>query len=141
MVKIERIEVSRSDAGSEVAAVVDGERVWLRFPAGVPVAPRAELFLPFALAEAMVRGEDVVVDDAHTISPQLAASIPEIVNVFCAWNRDDNRPVRVHARTEPAARQWDAVICCFSGGIDSSFSFARHRAEVTHLLAVMGFDG
>jgi len=141
MVKIERVEVSASDAGAEASALVDGERVWFRFPAGVPLTPRAELFLPLALAEAMVRGEDVQVDEAYPISTRLAAGIPEIVNVFCAWNRDDNHQVRVHARTEPAARQWEAVTCCFSGGIDSSFSFARHRAEVTHLLAVMGFDG
>ena len=140
MVKIEEIHLSEDELGKQLSAKVDGEPVWFHFPGWVPVKPRPEFFLPLALAEAMVRGEDIVIDERYPLSTMLSSSIPEIVTVHCAWNQDDNRPIGIRARSEIPVGRWDAVLCCFSGGIDSSFSFGRHRDEISHLLVVMGFD-
>ena len=142
MIKIEEIKVTEVTGGTnykELSAIVDGSHVWFRFPNWVTVAARAEIFLPLALAEAMVRAEDVVID-ALPISQKLAHSLPEIANIFCSWNSDDNHPIGFKAYTDTTLVSTDSVICCFSGGIDSSFSFSQHAAEITDLLVVMGFD-
>lgn len=140
MIRIDEVKLVEGPVHKELSALVDGTCVWFRFPKWLPVARRAEVFLPLALAEAMVRAEDVVVDASVAISTKLAGSLPEIVNVFCSWNRDDNRPIQVQAVTDTTPRPSESVICCFSGGIDSSFSFSQHQAAITDLLVVMGFD-
>ena len=142
MIKIEKIEFAKGADYQELAATVDGSHVWFRFPSWLNVTPRAEIFLPLALAEAMVRAEDVVVEGLP-ISSKLVTSLPEIVNIFCSWNSDDNHPISVQALTDAtptSATSATSVICCFSGGIDSSFSFSQHASEITDLLVVMGFD-
>lgn len=140
MIKIEDVKLEETSEHKELSAMVDGSPVWFRFPKWLLIEPRAEIFLPLALAEAMVRAEDVLVANNLTLSAKLAGSLPEIVNLFCSWNRDDNHPIRVHAVTDITAHPAPSVICCFSGGIDSSFSFSQHQAEITDLLVVMGFD-
>lgn len=139
MIRIEDIRCQSQSSYIELSATVDGTHVWFRFPPWLTVTPRAEIFLPLALAEAMVRAEDIVVEGVP-ISQKLAASLPEIVNIFCSWNRDDNHLIRVQAQTEATQQSSPSVICCFSGGIDSSFSFSQHASEITDLLVVMGFD-
>lgn len=140
MIAIQNISLVEHADYKELSATVDGSEVWFRFPVWVPIARRAEIFLPLAIAEAMVRGEDVVVDSSTTISKMLAMNLPEIIKIFCTWNADDNRVIGVQASVEDVHASSNQVICCFSGGIDSSFSFSQHQTEITDLLLVMGFD-
>jgi hypothetical protein len=139
MVKIENIKLQETSDGKELSALVDGSKVWFRFPKWLDIEARAEIFLPLALAEGMVRNEDVVIE-GMPISEKLAGALPEIVKVFCSWNGEDNHPIKVHAETDATQQSSTSVICCFSGGIDSNFSLSQHSAEITHLLLVMGFD-
>jgi hypothetical protein len=139
MIKIENITLVQSPEYQELAATVDGSHVWFRFPQWVTITKRAEIFLPLALAEAMVRAEDIVIEGAP-ISQKLANALPEIMNVFCSWNCDDNHQIRVQAEIEILQQASSSVVCCFSGGIDSTFSFAEHAADITDLMVVMGFD-
>lgn len=140
MIKIEDVKLEETAEHKELSALVDGSRVWFRFPKWASIGLRAEIFLPVAIAEAMVRAEDIVVEDQRAISAKLLAALPEVVNVFCSWNPDDNHKIQVHATSEATAHPSESVICCFSGGIDSSLSFSQHQAEITDLLVVMGFD-
>jgi len=140
MIAIQNISLVEHADYKELSATVDGSEVWFRFPVWAPIARRAEIFLPLAIAEAMVRGEDVVVDSSTPISKKLAMNLPEIIKIFCTWNADDNRVIGVQASVEDVHASSNQVICCFSGGIDSSFSFSQHQAEITDLLLVMGFD-
>ncbi len=140
-VRIEDLSLKQTAAGSEVSARVDGEVIWFRFPADLAITPRPELFLPPALFEAMVRGVDVDIDRATPISARLAQAIPAIQQVFTTWNPVDFSQVALHASTAPRAGGSGQVICCFSGGVDSSYTYACHQAEITHLLQVQGFDG
>lgn len=140
MVTIQEIKLVELPEFKELSAMVDGTYVWFRFPTWTPVTTRAEIFLPLAMAEAMVRGEDVFISSDFPISAALSRSLPKIVNVFCNWNSADNRPIQVQATTECYPETSDSVICCFSGGVDSSFSYSRHQSEITDLLVVMGFD-
>lgn len=140
MITIKDIKLSVGTDYKELSAVVDGSDVWFKFPIWANVTPRAEIFLPLAISEAMVRGEDVSIPADTPISRQLAESLPRIVSIFCCWNSDDNQPIQIRAETECSQRNSESLICCFSGGIDSSFSLAQHQAEITDLLVVMGFD-
>jgi hypothetical protein len=139
MVTIENIRLTEVSEYREISATVDGSHVWFRFPTWLKVPLRAEIFLPLALAEGMVRAEDVIIEGVP-ISSALANSLPEIIHIFHSWNSDDNHPIHVQALTDATLESSPSVICCFSGGIDSSFSFSQHSSEITDLLVVMGFD-
>ena len=139
MINISNITLLQTEKFQQLSASVDGSEVWFRFPKWIDLELKAEIFLPLALAEAMVRCEDVQIEKI-AISKKLANALPEIVNIFCSWNSDDNHPICVQALTEPTQVSSTSVICCFSGGIDSSFSFSQHASEITDLLVVMGFD-
>jgi hypothetical protein len=139
VIKIENITLQITSTYKELSALVDGSHVWFRFPKWLAIEARSEIFLPLALAEAMVRSEDVVIEGG-VISEKLSRTLPEIVNVFCSWNGDDNHHIKVQAETDRVRTSSTSVICCFSGGIDSNFSFSQHSSEITDLLVVMGFD-
>ncbi len=121
-----------------LSADVDGENIWYRLPVELTLTPRPEAFLAPALFEAMVRGVPVEVEDGMPVSRKLLQSINEAQTIFNCWNKELNI-VPVHAQSAANPPAGDIVACCFSGGIDSSYTYAHHREEITHLLLVEGF--
>lgn len=140
-VSIDGIRQDSTPLGTELSALVDGDKVWFRFPPEVPVEPRAEIFLPVALMEAMVRGVPLHVQPPHAISRRLAQNLESIQRVFTTWNDEDFRVVPVQVATDVRPAREEMVLSCYSGGVDSSFTYASHRDEISHLLLVQGFDG
>jgi hypothetical protein len=138
-VRIDEVGLQHSGASQTLSALVDGERVWFRFPADLQIVPRADVFLPAALFEAMIRAVPVTVERGSAISGRLATALPQLQAIFHCWNPDLN-VVPVESATVTAPRRLAGAVCCFSGGIDSTYSFARHRDQVSHLLVVQGFD-
>ena len=138
-VVIDHVDLRHSNAGQTLSARVDGERVWFRFPPGLHIEPRADAFLPAALFEAMIRDVPIVVTGEAAISARLAAALPSIQAIFSCWN-PDLKVVAIEAATSKATRYLTGAVCCFSGGVDSTYSFARHRDQISDLLVVQGFD-
>lgn len=123
----------------ELSAIVDGEKLWFRFPVELDLEPRAEAFLSPALFEAMTRGAPLIIERDTPISSKIEAALPTIQSIFHCWNRD-LQVIHVDAERRSAQTRIDGAICCFSGGVDSTYSFAQHREEISHLLLVQGFD-
>jgi hypothetical protein len=138
-VVIDQVDLRRSIDGQTLSALVDGERVWFRFPAELRIEPRADVFLPAALFEAMIRDVPIVVRGEAGISARLATALASLQGILHCWNTD-LKVVPLEATTVTAARNLPDAICCFSGGVDSTYSFARHRDQISHLLVVQGFD-
>lgn len=140
-VLVSDISLERDASTQELSANVDGERVWFRFPSSVPIELRPEPFLPLALMEAMVRGVPIRVERPHTVSARLAGSFERIQQIFTSWNSEDFRVVALISELSDTLPQTNRVVSCYSGGIDSSYTYACFKDEITHLLLAQGFDG
>lgn len=134
---IEKVALEPGSDDQELSATVDGERIWYRLPKDLQLVARPEPFLAPALFEAMVRGVPVRVEDDAPVSRRLLTGLSEIQAVLHCWNRDLHR-VPVLAEESDDFPVSPAVACCFSGGIDSSYTYACHRDAVTHLMLVQG---
>lgn len=140
-VLIRDIALQSGPDGQELSADVDGERVWFRFPQSVTVELRPEPFLPLALMEAMVRGVPIRVERPHAVSARLAGNLQRIQQIFTSWNSEDFRVVDLQAELTDGQQSSDRVVSCYSGGVDSSYTYYCFKDEITHLLLVQGFDG
>jgi hypothetical protein len=133
------IAVQRSGDSQLLSATVDGDEIWYRFPGGLSLTPRAEAFLAPALFEAMIRGVPLIVDDDSSISPRLAARLATIQSIFRCWNPELS-VVDIHAAFSIPSAAMESSVCCFSGGVDSTYTFVRNQSTISHLLLVQGFD-
>lgn len=138
-VGIENILLERFPDYQELSADVDDEKLWFRFPLDIELKIRAEIFLPLAMFEAMVRGVPVKIETSIPISEKLAESLKTIQSIFHCWN-EDLSIVPVHANTTRNCVDSDRVISCFSGGVDSTYTYSILKEEITHFLLVRGFD-
>lgn len=97
---------------------------------------------------AMALGEDVEV--AEPLSPRFHYGLRSVIGHFHLWLPRElkNVTVRAPAGERPAARGGQAVVSCFSGGVDSFHTLYAHhgaaspvpRYSLTHLMFVHGFD-
>ena len=138
-VDIADIKLEKNETFQEMSAIVDGEKVWFRFPLFVELEVRAELFLPPAMIEGMVRGIPVRVVDDIAISHRLSRGYNEIQGLLKNWN-NDFIACPIIAKTTKDLPSTENVISCFSGGIDSTYTYGHFRDEITHLLVIQGHD-
>jgi len=140
MVNISAAEMTVLDNGcTRLSADVGGVEVYFDMPSDLAPEARGELFLGVGLFLAINRSEDLVIDPALPVCPDLHARLPLILKYFQQWNPDFNIPA-VTARLEPVPARPGMVISSFSGGVDSMFTFKRHRDEITHLMVLDCFD-
>jgi len=109
-----------------------------RFPRGATLEARAEAFVGPALFEAMVRNVPLVIDDPAPLSRALHTRLNDIQRVFATWN-GELAVVPIEARRLDEPPGTDEVLACFSGGIDSTYTYCVHRDQVTQLLLIEGF--
>lgn len=132
---------SRPDAGGTLWFSVDERyRHWL--VRGPEPAMAGLVFVAMAL------GEDLVVDEP--VSPRFHYGLRQFMEFFHLWLPLAFRPVRIvvpeHVRASCPDAQ--AVVCCFSGGVDSFHTLYDHLGEAglhpdyrpTHLFFAHGFD-
>ncbi|WP_417317711.1 hypothetical protein [Emcibacter sp.] len=138
-IRISGIKLEKNAGYQILSAIVDGERVWFRFPAHIPLRARPEIFVPFCLYDAMLRNIPIEIDPAYPVSPLFLKGFEEAQNIYSCWNSDLTR-VKLIATPGEHDEKSNDVYCCYSGGIDSAYSYARHRDHITHLLLIQGFD-
>ncbi len=138
-VEIHTLRLEKHGENQRLSASVDGTDVWFQMSSKVPLPPRVEAFLVPAMFEAMVRGAPVTISDELPVSPRLLQALPTIQSIFRCWNPDLHL-VDIEARAAAPETQLESAICCFSGGVDSSYTLACHDDEISHLLVVQGFD-
>jgi hypothetical protein len=125
--------------GREISALVDGFRLWYRIPRELPIVESGDAFAAVALLPAMARGEDLEIDRALPVSPQLLGGLSQLQMIHYSWN-PSLKIVQVRARTAPAAALHSGAMSFFSGGVDSTFTLLKRQAEVSHLVFIQGFD-
>jgi hypothetical protein len=101
--------------------------------------PSTEAFVACALIPAMASG--VGVELAGPASARLLSALPTIGDILTAWNTQLTRAS--FPSLVPLAKERSSpgrVGAFFSGGVDSFYTFLKHRDEVTDLIFVHGFD-
>jgi len=137
-VRITDVALKRLPGRQVLSATVDGESIWYELPADLELVARPEPFLAPALFEAMVRRVPVKVEEGAPVSRRLLHALYEIQVILHCWNRD-LQVVPVEAQGCDNYPVSPVTACCFSGGIDSCYTYAHHREAVTHLVLVQDF--
>jgi hypothetical protein len=132
----------RDETSGVVAALSEGQEQFRVFARACPVAAANSLepFVGTGLLTAMSAGQPLSL--CHPISPRLLDNLNTIQDIYSVWYPAQLRRIPVIAPvTEPApAPPGRGVGCFFSGGVDSFYTFLKHREEITHLIFVHGFD-
>ncbi|HVV95740.1 MAG TPA: hypothetical protein VHC92_01225 [Rhodanobacteraceae bacterium] len=136
--RVSAIERKDLDDAVELSAVIDGFRLWYRFPAGYPVSLRGDAFLAAALQPAMRAGETLVIDGAP-VSPRLLAGIDRFQDIHHCWD-PAFRKIAIEADVEPDRDAIPEVGSFFSGGVDGCYTFLKHADEIKHLVFIKGVD-
>lgn len=136
--RVSGIECIRTAETTELAADIDGFRLWYRFPAECEVSARGDAFLAAALLPAMRTGEPLVIEEAP-VSPRLLAGVDRLQDVFTVWDPAFRR-IAVRAAVSPAPRLRESVASFFSGGIDGCHTFLKHAGEIDDLVFIKGVD-
>jgi hypothetical protein len=112
---------------------------------GATLEPSVDAAIATMLLPAMRTGGSLSSDEPA--SPRLLGALPTIQAIFRNWEQRfavyknyqtvgiDIRPL---TRVEPRERRRTATF--FSGGVDSFYTFSRHRSEIDRLVFVDGFD-
>ena len=111
-------------------------RILFRCPTPV-LARTPESVLALSLIPCMSRGVPVVIDEP--VSARMLDSVPVIQQILASWTRT-LKVVDVIAERTTFTTAGERVGMFFSGGVDSWFTFLRHREEITDLVFIHGHD-
>src|SRR5262245_36307721 len=135
--RVADVQVRRLAGATELSADLGGYTVWYRFPADFAVSPRGDAPLAAALLPAMLRGEPLEVERRAPVSPRLLDGIDTLQDIFRTWYPFLQKvPVRAEPAEAPVLNP--GVASFFSGGVDGTYTFLKHRRRITHLLFVKG---
>lgn len=117
-----------------------GERdIYFRSLGQFIVSLNLEAFITFMLLPCMRSNDKRIA--AGAISEKYLCGLEIIQDIYCKWHPHFSR-VTVEGVTaiERAASTEERVGMYFSGGVDSWYTFLKHKDEVTDLIFVHGFD-
>ena len=137
--------VDRGWAAVAAPIEIEGRRheVYFRLAQG-PVLASAAPFVLTALVPAMRRGLPLRVE--APLSAQFLALLARTQALMHSYDPQlcqvPVEATRVFANDSPPQQQGDrrGVGLFFSGGVDSFYSLLTHRAEISHLIYIRGFD-
>jgi hypothetical protein len=139
---IQIADLERAAAGHHVQFELRGPRradpIWFCCSES-PLDPSPEALLSLALLPAMRAGVDL--DLSGPASARLMSALPSISAILTAWI-PRLEPVAVRGLVPTAKQRAGSgrVGVFFSGGLDSFYTFLKHRDEITDLIFVRGFD-
>lgn len=95
----------------EVSALIDGYRLWYRFPDKFSVSDSAEPFMVASFFAASRSGQTLKVKDSQTASPRMLENFKRLQLIFGTW-KPDLRPfsVNVQAAIPHAGNE---MVCSF----------------------------
>ena len=104
----------------------------------IQLTPRCEAFAAPALISCMRQGWNLELDDP--VSPRFASGLESIQRIFRNWNPALHYIEIDHTLAAPSQTEASGVGCFFTAGLDSFYTFLKHRDEITDLIFVHGFD-
>jgi hypothetical protein len=132
-------QYTHHDHKLEVAATIDGFRLWYRVPESAKVSKDIEPFLAAALVPAMLKGERIDVETGNGVSGELMSHLYQLQEIYHCWN-SSLKVIEINAAKKAAIPPNEGVAAFFSGGVDSSYTFLKHLEEISHIIYISGFD-
>lgn len=136
---ISNISSHKMDNQVEVSALIDGYRLWYRFPDEFSVSLSAEPFLAASFFAASLSGQTLEIEDSKTASPRLLANFKRLQLIFGTW-KADLTPFTVNVQAAIPHVDNEMVCSFFSGGVDGLYTLVNNESEITHLVYINGFD-
>jgi hypothetical protein len=125
--------------------------VWFEFKGDYlpPPLVTSDFAVVASLFYAMRHGHDLLVHGS--VSSTLLSNLEEFQRAWLCWCPDQYRPVEIvanQAAPERASQGGNRAVCVFSGGVDGSFTLARHASgaaghrtrSLQAALLIQGFD-
>lgn len=123
----------------EVSALIDGNRLWYRFPDHFSLSLSADPFLAASFFVASQSGGILEVKDSKAASPRLLENFKRLQSIFGTW-KSDLKPFTVNVQPEKPRAANEMVCSFFSGGVDGLYTLVSNESEITHLIYINGFD-
>jgi len=137
--RITNWEINEFEDTREIAAEIDGFRLWFRLPKSYSVSRAGDPFLAAALLPAMLRGEKLVVDPRLSVSPKLLKNLSVLQEIHHTWN-PVFKIIPIDATTRPSDPVNSGAMSFFSGGVDSTYTFLKRMDDISHLVFIQGID-
>ena len=129
---------SDREIAAEFHSLDEDIQIFLQSP-DISLVNHPEVWLCFSLPPAIRKG--TVLNIQAPISQRFFEAMPMVQDIYTSWfptwKRVEIRGVRPILRA-PASE--GRVGCFFSGGVDSWYTFLKHREQITDLIFVHGFD-
>ncbi|AEF24131.1 hypothetical protein [Pseudomonas fulva] len=135
------INPGRYSNGQAEFLITVGEQRYSLYFKGDGIVGNAEAIAPLVMLAAMRLGQNIRVEEA--CSTTFLANMQELSGIFARWFSDQRfRQVAFEGDSllVPAAKPEGRVASFFTGGVDSFYTFLKHRDEITDLIYVHGFD-
>lgn len=123
----------------EVSALIDGYRLWYRFPDKFSVSDSAEPFIVASFFAASRSGQTLEVKGSQTASPRILENFKRLQLIFGTW-KPDLRPFTVNVQAGIPHAGNEMVCSFFSGGVDGLYTLVNNESEITHLIYINGYD-
>lgn len=123
----------------EVSALIDGYRLWYRFPDKFSVSSSAEPFMVASFFAASLSGLTLEVEGSPTASPRLLGNFKNLQRIFGTW-KPDLKPFTVNVQAAIPRAGNEMVCSFFSGGVDGLYTLLNNESEITHLIYINGYD-
>jgi hypothetical protein len=140
LMRIENWKIKEQANTVEVSADVDNFHLWFRLPESYSVSRSADPFLASALLPAMRQGEELEIDPNLPVSPKLLGNISMLQEIFHTCNPEELKIIPIKATTSPAVQLNPGIMSFFSGGVDSTYTFLKHKDKISHLVFMKGMD-
>ncbi len=132
--------VSQETEQHELSAMVNGERIFYRCYADLPVRKTYDPFLLAAAVPSMELTGDLSIEDEQPVSKKLVEGLNQVSQIYSGWKKG-LKPLNINVNNECVqATDNQLVGCFFSGGIDSLYSYILHKEKITHLVICRGLD-
>ena len=102
------------------------------------LAEDATAFVATMLLPGLKEGESITTDAA--VSKKFLDNTAHIMNLLSSWDPSFKKVEVSTKKVNAETAGGKAVGVFFSGGVDSFYTYLKHRKDITHFLLVHGFD-
>jgi hypothetical protein len=140
---VTRPNLINSGDTTEISVIVDDFQLWYSVPETWPVVLHGDPFAIAGLLPAMATGRDLHLPDELPISIGVLERLERLQQIFLAWGPALGTKfsrVQVRATVGAAPPAVPGLGSYFSGGVDGTYTFLKHRPNVAHAIFLKGID-
>jgi hypothetical protein len=135
-------KINQADDKRRIESRLDfgGDQIDLYYQStGAPLVPNLETFIALSLVASMIHGEDILANGLA--SKNFLINLEAIQDFFLSWKPQFRRvEIRNVEPVERPASTRNRIGVFFSAGLDSFYTFLKHKDEITDLIFIHGFD-